>query len=168
MTRVFVERVFGIGFVWHVNCPRPGPGFGVVYGEVVAQLIGGDASEAFGEFCRIAEECAAGSDFIIEVRRFDYECVAFPMTAGVAHIAADAAADMWTPIQRNDAIFMDHFIADHDIPGSLNDVVPEIVQSGKHARDWSTRDASAVVVKVLPRIHFVRKVLAGSEAAALA
>src|SRR5207244_1060981 len=55
---------------------------------------------------------------IPKVRRFDDECIAFPVTAGIAHIEGDALVDVRAVVEGDNARLVNHLDADADAPRS--------------------------------------------------
>src|SRR5205823_3740450 len=94
------------------------------------------------------------------------QSISVPMAARISHVRLDAGADVGTAIQWNNAGLMNHFVADDHVTRRLNNLVSKIIQRGQHAGEETSRDAAAVDIKVLPRIHLIRKMLAGTEPAA--
>src|SRR5262249_34898059 len=123
VTRVLVYRLLTLLQSEHGR-PRLGPRRGVVNGDFVAERIWSDPREAFDDaqgFRGPHEVAGTG-----EIRRVDDEGVAFPSAARVAAQFADARWKVRTPVDRNDASFMNGLEGEHDGPSRLDDlIVPE-------------------------------------------
>ena len=69
------------------------------------------------------------------------EGVAFPTTPGIAVPQAEARPEMRTPVERNDARFVDHLVDDRHVAGTLQDLVPRAVAGREDPARHATRDA---------------------------
>src|SRR5262245_58592171 len=86
MTGIFVNMLVG-GRPGELAGPRPCPGGWILNRKSIQQRIGGDARETFDNVQVLARSTV--SRFVREIGCIDNECVAFPMTDGVAHPLAD-------------------------------------------------------------------------------
>ena len=89
---------------------------------------------------RTAVACLVG-----EVRRFDNQCVAFPVSNGIAEPKADSR---WLVLRVHvdDAGVVNHFQNDENGIGGLHDLVVVVIGGGRHGDGGSVADETAGVV----------------------
>jgi hypothetical protein len=114
VTGVFVD---GIPTLAHRNhcCPRSCPHRRIFDSELVEERVSVGAREAFDQVRVRAGVWQAG--FAFEIRRVDNQRVSLPVATRVSHPLTNVP--MGTPIQRDDACVVDHFVENHDVFGSL-------------------------------------------------
>ena len=89
-----------------------------------------------------------------EIGGFDNQCVAFPMTARIAHIGAQVGRGVWAgvtgAIQWDEPRFMDHFVANGNHARRLNDLRAVSINYRKGRAGDAARDAAVVHAAVEP------------------
>ena len=98
---------------------------------------------------------AVGTDggAIGEVGRLDDERVALPVATRIAHQLLDAAADVRTAVERDDARVVHHLVGDDDRVGRLYDSRAVAVDHRQPRTCQAARDAAVVVVEVLDGVE---------------
>src|SRR5205814_9426548 len=94
---------------------------------------------------------SAVGGLILEVGRLDDQRLAFPMAARVAHVGADALANVRARIDGNDAGLVNHLVANRDEAGALVDLIGAAVDRRHHRARQTTRDALIVDGPLLVR-----------------
>src|SRR2546427_6476233 len=93
--------------------------------ELIADRVLGHAREALGQTHLLAR--ALERELVREIRRFDNERLALPMTAGTSCPLPDVWRQMRTSVERNDASIVQHLGKNHHVSGSLHDLVVVVV-----------------------------------------
>ena len=70
--------------------------------------------------------------------------------------------DVRTPVERNDARFVDHLVDDRHVAGALQDLVSGAVPGGEHPARHAARDAPLPRRVVLPVVLDVRQLVVSS------
>src|SRR5262245_32852626 len=115
------------------HSPGLRPCFRVIDSRFVVKNVLRGPCEPFREYEIIAwESSSIGSvrsdgGAAIEVRRLYDQRAAFPMANRVAHVRNDCLWRMAASIESNDSGFVNHFAADEDDAGRLNDFVAHAV-----------------------------------------
>ncbi len=88
----------------------------------------------------------------MEVRRFDDERIAFPMTPRVAHVQMDVPADVSVIVERNHTGLVNHLVANRDVALALHDLIGVAVNRRHHRSRQAPREAAIVQAAILPRV----------------
>src|SRR6266566_1580761 len=100
--------------------------------ELIADRVLGHAREALGQTHVLAR--ALERELVREIRRFDNQRLALPMTAVAPRPLADVWRQVRTSVERNDADVVEHLGENHHVSGRVHDLVGVVVGPGKHWR----------------------------------
>src|SRR6185369_2339088 len=150
---ILEELVVIVLFELHQNGPRLGPGLLVDDGDpVIHGLVAGagkslDDLELVAVIPRVAWiSGAVRADGVLvgEIRGLHDQIITFPAAARIAHHHFDIGADVRTPVERNHAALVDHFVAEDNVAGTLHDLVPVVVHHRNHGSQKTARDAAVI------------------------
>jgi hypothetical protein len=143
---------------WRGHRPRPRERHWRVDRELVIEVVGVEAFEAFGHFHVAAKApCRAALEhLVIEVRRLDDEGIAVPAAPRVAEPLADAVAQVRPSVERDDARVVNHLDEDGYVLFRLHNLVVVVVEAGKHRAGHPARNAPIVRAAIQPRVCRVR------------
>src|SRR5262245_40174768 len=140
---------------------RPGsaPHGWIVDREAVLDHIVGHAREPLDDaqvLARPRERILA-----VEVCGFYDERLALPAAARDPNPLTDRCRRLWAPVEGNNASVVDHRGENHDVPGSLHDLIIAVVPGVHHRRSRATHDEAAIIEFVgLGRIPAATELLA--------
>src|SRR2546428_2711019 len=131
VTRVLKYRTY-ILLPRYLCGPGSGPRRRIVGREVIADRVLGHAREALGQTHVLAR--ALEREFVRQIRRFDHQRLALPMTAVAPRPLPDVWRQVRTSVERNDADVVEHLGENHHVSGRLHDLVGVVVGPAKHWR----------------------------------
>ena len=117
---------------WDRHFPGPRPGRRVIERDFVIQSVRIKARKSFDHM-----QAVGGTPeirFIGEVCCIHDERIAFPVPARVTEPQTHTCVQMWTPVDGNNAGFVDHFIKNDHLPGTLNDLYIAVVCDAGNSR----------------------------------
>src|SRR5205809_6770174 len=150
VTGVFVDQLRTLP---HGNHCGPGfrPNRRIVDREFVLKRVRADACEAFDHM-----QARAGPpevEFGGKVCGVDNKRVAFPMPAGITHPLADARGDVWAPVERNAAMFVDHLVENRHISSSLDNLHLVVVRARHYGQRACRQNAALRKRPVFVRVR---------------
>src|SRR5438128_1465802 len=100
--------------------------------ELIADRVRIHAREALGQTHVLAR--ALERELVREIRRFDNQRLALPMTAVAPRPLTDVWRQVRTSVERNDADVVEHLGENHHVSGHLHDLVVVVVGPAEHWR----------------------------------
>ena len=125
----------------HLGRPGPRPRRRILDRELITDRLLVDAREALGQPHVLAR--ALKCELVGEIRRFDNQRLALPVTAVAPRPLPDVSGQMRPAIERNDADVVEHLGKNHHVARHLHDLVRVVVGPAKHRRTVAVHQDAA-------------------------
>src|SRR5262249_53028212 len=151
--------VHGRGAPHHRHRDRPGPrvhGWRI-HGELIIDRVGARTREALDQseittHAKVEIIRRSSKDLVVDVGRFDDECLAFPVAARIAEPLFDDPVQMWPAINWNETRVVNHLGHDRHELRCLEDLIGIVVAGRYHRARHPARDAAIGRGTIFPRI----------------